>query len=322
MHKLSYDLNDLYLFNKIISLGGFTAAAKALDIPKSKISRRMAALEESLGLRLVQRNSRSIAMTDAGRKFFEYSKQIVLSAKEGEVAARNSALEPNGVIRISLPDEITREVFSKIIPEFIKANPKVTLNIEVSNRIARLIDDGFDLVIRGGIATEDGASEIVCTKISHVDWVLVCSPRYLNQSGGIEAIADLERLNYLAYSAANKSAVALRLLNRLGEASFVNIKTNLCCNNHNLLKEAAIRNAGICSLPIYACHHELSEGQLVQVLPEWTTTSGDLFALFPTRIGLATATRAFLDYIKVEAPRYIDLRVKATLDVMKTLNSL
>ena len=130
MEKLSYDLNDLYLFNKVVSLNGFTAAAKALGIPKSKISRRLTNLEDALGVRLLQRNSRSIGLTDAGAQLYEFSQQIVLNAEEGEAAVRDSIGEPNGSVRVSVPDEITRAVLSKIIPKFLSMNPKVTLNID------------------------------------------------------------------------------------------------------------------------------------------------------------------------------------------------
>lgn len=305
MEKLSYDLNDLYLFNKVISLNGFTAAAKALGIPKSKISRRLTTLEESLGLRLIQRNSRSIGLTDAGRRLYEFSQQIVHNAEEGEIAVRNSISEPNGLVRVSFPDEITRAVFSKIIPKFMSMHPKVSLNIEVSNRIVNLIEDGFDLVIRGGISVPEESSTIICTKISHVGWALVCSPEYIRVHGQPAKIDELADLSFLAYSADAKSTVAIRFMSCDGANQVVNLKSRLACNNHNVLREAAKSGLGIASLPLYSCNEELDKGSLVRILPQWSTTSGDLFALFPTKLGLASATRTFLDFIKSEGASYI-----------------
>lgn len=313
MEKLSYDLNDLYLFNKVVSLNGFTAAAKALGIPKSKISRRLTALEESLGLRLIQRNSRSIGLTDAGRRLYEFSQQIVLNAEEGEIAVRNSITEPNGLVRVSFPDEITRSVFSKIIPKFLLMNPKVSLDIEVSNRIVNLIEDGFDLVIRGGISVPEESSTIICTKISHVDWVLVCAPEYIRVHGRPSKIDELTNLPFLAYSAASKSTATIRFVNNNDTSQVVNLKSRLACNNHNVLKEAAISGLGITSLPLYSCHQELDNGSLVQILPDWSTTSGDLFALFPTKFGLASATRTFLDFIKAEGASYISSNINSSI---------
>ncbi|MBU3596733.1 LysR family transcriptional regulator [Polynucleobacter sp. 86C-FISCH] len=306
MEKLSYDLNDLYFFNKVIELNGFTAAAKALGVPKSKISRRLTILEESLGLRLIQRNSRSIGLTDAGKRLYEFSQQIVLNAEEGEIAVRNGIGEPNGVVRVSFPDEITRSVFSKIIPKFLMMHPKVSLNIEVSNRIVNLIEDGFDLVIRGGVSSLEESSSIICTKISHVDWILVCSPGYLRVHGQPANIGELSNLAFLNYSSESKSIFTVRFNNSDGSNKVVNLKSRLTCNNHNVLKEGAKSGLGITSLPLYSCYEEIANGSLVHVLPEWTTTTGDLFALFPTKLGLASATRAFLDFIKAEGAAFID----------------
>lgn len=313
MEKLSYDLNDLYLFNKVIALNGFTAAAKVLGIPKSKISRRLTNLEESLGLRLIQRNSRSIGLTDAGRRLFEFSQQIVLNAEEGEIAVRNSIDEPNGLVRVSFPDEITRAVFAKIIPKFLHMHPKVSLNIEVSNRIVNLIEDGFDLVIRGGVSVPEESSTIICTKISHVDWVLVCSPEYIRVHGKPTKIEELEKLSFLTYSSASKSTATVRFINGDGSAHVVNLKSRLACNNHNVLKESAKFGLGVSSLPLYSCHEELVDGSLVHILPEWSTTSGDLYALFPTKLGLASATRTFLDFIKAEGASFITTSMVSTV---------
>lgn len=309
MEKLSYDLNDLYLFNKVVSLNGFTAAAKALGIPKSKISRRLTNLEDALGVRLLQRNSRSIGLTDAGAQLYEFSQQIVLNAEEGEAAVRDSIGEPNGSVRVSVPDEITRAVLSKIIPKFLSMNPKVTLNIEVTNRIVNLIEDGFDLVIRGGDSSLEDSSTIVCTKISRVDWALVCSPRYIKVHGVPRNIDELASLSFLIYSSMGRSSFPVRFVNRNGLTQSFNLKSKLACNNHNVLKEAAISGLGITSLPLYSCYEEISDGRLVCILPEWSTTSGDLYALFPTKMGMASATRTFLDFIKSEGAAYIEKHI-------------
>ena len=309
MEKLSYDLNDLYLFNKVVSLNGFTAAAKALGIPKSKISRRLANLEESLGVRLLQRNSRSIGLTDAGSRLYEFSQQIVLNAEEGETAVRDSIGVPNGSVRVSVPDEITRAVLSKLIPKFLSMNPKVTLNIEVSNKITNLIEDGFDLVIRGGDSALEDSSTIVCTKISTVEWALVCSPGFLKIHGSPRNVDELADLPFLIYSSLAKSTFPVRFVKRSGITQNLTLRSRLTCNNHNVLKEAAISGLGIACLPLYSCYEDIAEDRLTCILPEWTTTTGDLFALFPTKLGMASATRTFLDFVKSEAAAYIDKHI-------------
>lgn len=307
MNKLSFNLNDLYIFYYVAHLNGFTAAANLLGMPKSKISRRISMLEESIGQRLMQRNPRSISLTHAGENLYKQASEIVQRALDSEESLRSLAIEPSGSLKISLPEEISRELMTKQIINFAKTYPKISLNINISNRLIEFINDGFDIAIRGGVVSVDKNSTLICTKLFTANWLMVSSPIYLHANGTPQEIFDLEKMNYLAYSQESKLMPNNRFFHDNGETYTLRSNKNFVSNNHIVLKNAVMAGLGIACLPKYACVKELSEGSLLPILPGWRTTSGELYALFPSKNGMASATRVFLDYLKKEVASYLEI---------------
>lgn len=305
MNPLSLDLNDLYLFAQVVECHGFTAAGDLLGIPKSRISRRISQLEASLGVRLLQRTSRRLSLTDAGQELYLHCRAMVAEAQAGAEAVRKRLSEPSGQVRVSLPIAITDIVLADLLPRFMLQYPKVQLRIQATNRQVDLIEENFDIVVRGVTGSLESSS-LVQVKLCTATWCLFASPAYLAQIGPVEGIDRLPELDLLLYASINEATPLLRLIGPDGEAIGIPVRARLQSDNTLVLKQAVLAGTGIASLPLYACANELKSGTLRVVLPEWRPKEGQLTVLFPTRRGLIPAVRALVDFLKVELPALVN----------------
>lgn len=306
MKKLRYSLHDLYLFHVVAEKESFSAAAAALGLSKSVVSRRVSCLESDIGSRLIQRTSRSLALTDAGRTLLQYSHKAIDAAFDGDNAISNVSNEVSGSVRISVPTEIGHTIISEVVARFLETHPKVKLEVVVSNNIVNIIEDGFDLVIRGGNLALPKDSSIVSVRLLNSDWALLCSPKYQSRIGDVSDITHLADLDFLAYSSSDRASGPLRFFNAAGECANVSVKLRLVSNSHTLLKNTAILGLGICNLPYFACKTALATNELVRVFPGWSFISGSVYALYPTRRGMSASTRALLDYMIEYCRNYSD----------------
>lgn len=301
MNSTSLDLNDLYLFAQVIEQRGFTAAGEALGISKSHISRRVTHLEASLGVRLLQRTSRRLSLTDAGEELYAHCRAMIAEAQAGEEAVRRRTAEPAGLVRVSMSVAITDVLLARLLPRFMLRYPKVRLAIEASNRQVDLVEEHIDVVVRG-LSFDVELSSLVQAPLGTARWGLVASPVYLAGTGMIDEPDALPQGDLLIYESINKPVTTLRLIDAHGEALVRTIQPRLQSDNLAALREAALAGMGIASLPLYACARELETGTLCVVLPEFRSREGRLAALFPTRRGMMPAVRAFVDFLKDELP--------------------
>ncbi|WP_179403923.1 LysR substrate-binding domain-containing protein [Burkholderia guangdongensis] len=301
MNPVSVDLNDLYLFAQVIEHHGFTAAAEVLGVSKSHLSRRITDLEAQLGIRLLQRTSRRLSLTDAGEALHAHCRAMIAEALAGEEAVRRRSAEPTGLVRASMPVALTDVVLSRLLPRFMLRYPKVRLAIEASNRQVDLVEEHVDVVVRG-LSAEMESSSLVQAPLATARWGLVASPVYLAQTGAIDEPDALPGGDLLIYASMNEPAATLRLIGAHGDVIARTIQPRLRSDNIATLKEAALAGMGIASLPLYACTHEIEKGTLCVVLPEWRARDGRLAVLFPTRRGMMPAVRALVDFLKDELP--------------------
>ncbi|GAB3625988.1 LysR family transcriptional regulator [Pandoraea terrae] len=301
MNPVSLDLNDLYLFAQVIEHHGFTAAGEALGVSKSRISRRITDLEANLGVRLLQRTSRRLSLTDAGQALYEHCRAMISEAQAGEEAVRRRTAEPTGLVRVSMPVAVTDIVLAKLLPRFMLRYPKVRLAIQASNRQVDLVEENVDVVVRG-MGFEVESSSLVQAPLCTARWGLVASPVYLAQSGVIDRPDALPHGDLLIYASINEPVTALRLIGASGDVAARTIQPRLQSDNIAALKEAALAGMGVASLPLYACASEIGMGTLCVVLPEWRPKEGRLAVLFPTRRGMMPAVRALVDFLKEELP--------------------
>ncbi|MGL4776472.1 MAG: LysR family transcriptional regulator, partial [Aeromonas veronii] len=175
MTPLELDLNDLYLFTHVVQRQGFTAAARALGVPKSRISRRIRLLEERLDTRLLQRTSRQLSLTDAGEVLYRHCQAMLAEAQAGEAAVRQRQQEPSGLVRISVPITMADALLARLLPVFMAQYPKVRLAVQASNRQVDLLEEGLDVVIRG-VAFEQPPSSLVQVPLCTVQWGVLATP--------------------------------------------------------------------------------------------------------------------------------------------------
>jgi DNA-binding transcriptional LysR family regulator len=289
------DLNDMLYFAEVVDKGGFAAAGRALGIPKSKLSRRVAELEARLGVRLLQRTTRKLSLTEAGELYHRHCVAMREDAEAAEEAVAQVQSEPRGTVRIVCPVTLAQSTIAYIVPGFLARYPLVRVEMEVSNRIVDLVQEGIDVALRVRPTLDDSGS-LVVKNLGQTQAFLVGSPVQLAREGPVATVEDLAKLSTLAMSAAD-GRTSWKLAGPQGrEHEFVH-RPAYTANDLLTLKIATLQGAGICLLPDYMCDAELADGRLVLVLPGWAPRAAVVHAVFPSRRGMAPAVRRFLDFL-------------------------
>lgn len=292
------DLNDLYLFAAVVEHGGFSAAGRALNMPKSRLSKRVSQLEERLGVRLLQRTSRRFAVTEAGERFYRHVESMVGEARAAFEDLESMRGEPCGVVRMSCPVPFAQSLLAPLLPRFLARHPRVKLNLLASNRRVDVIAEGLDVAVRVRDKLDTDA-QLVARSFGVKRMVLVASPQFLAQHGEPKTPDDLSALPVLSMFE-QEGDQAWELFDRNCAAQRVTVKPRLVCGEFRVLIEAALAGSGIAWLPENACVEELRSGRLKQVLPEWGLPQGILHIVYPSRRGMLPAVRALVDFL-VEA---------------------
>lgn len=197
---MMHDLNDMYYFAEVVERGGFAAAGRALGIPKSRLSRRIAELEGKLGVRLLQRTTRRLSLTDAGETFLRHCQSVREAAQNAQAAIEQTQREPSGTVRVSCPVTLSQGIVGALLPEFLRRHPKVRIEMMVSNRTINLLEEGIDVALRVRVSLDDSGS-LVVKRLGMTRQVLVASPELLMRQGTPETLEDLTRLDSIAMSA-------------------------------------------------------------------------------------------------------------------------
>lgn len=302
------DLNDLYYFVSVVQYSGFTAAAQATGIEKTKLSRRVAQLEKRLGVRLLQRSTRSLALTDAGRRFFEHS----LPAVEGAHAAYDSMAElqkePAGLIRVSVPVVLAQIYLVPILPGFMALYPKVRVVVEATDRVVNLLEERIDLALRARPEIGDSVG-LVARKLGNARRVLVASPAYLDRRGRPASPADLANLDTLNMSRVLHDEPARWELHHAkhGTTTVTHMPV-LASNDMRFQFEAATHGIGIALLPEPIVAAAVHSGLLELVLPEWTATEHIVHLVYPSPRGMLPSVRSLINYLMIHLPASIQER--------------
>ena len=300
------DLNDMLYFAEVAERGGFAAAGRALGLPKSRLSRRIAELEAQLGVRLLQRSTRSVTLTEVGTAFLRHCQALRESAQAARDTVAQVQLEPRGTLRVSCPVTLAQSVIGELLPPFLAQYPQLRLELQILNRPVNLIEEGIDVALRVRSSLEESGS-LVVKRLDVTRQVLVASPALLARQGQPLQLQDLARMDSIALSAPDGKAV-WELIGPGGQRQQVQHSPRYVADDLLTLKYAALAGTGIGWLPDYMCQAEIRQQRLVQVLPDWAPTPGIVHAMFPTRRGLAPAVRHFLDYLGQSVPGYMDAR--------------
>ena len=293
------DLNDLLFFAKVVEHGGFNAASRVLGIPKSRLSRRVAGLEEELGVRLLQRTTRKLALTEVGASFYAHCQAMLAEAAAAEESISRVTAEARGLIRVSCPELLAKTELGPLLPRFMQRHPQVRLLLEATNRRVDLIEEGIDVAIRVRSVIEDSAS-LVARRLGISRQFLVAGPALLEQYGTPTSPAELARLPALSMNWPDGRGL-FALLDEVGHNYSVQIEQpRLITDDLMVLTEAAEAGLGVAQLPVQLCHEALEAGRLTRLLPDYIIPGGILHAVFPSRRGLVPAVRAFIDFLAAE----------------------
>jgi DNA-binding transcriptional LysR family regulator len=289
------DLNDMLYFAEVVDRGGFAAAGRALGIPKSRLSRRVAELEERLGVRLLQRTTRKLSLTEAGELYHRHCVAMREDAEAAEEAVSQVLTEPRGTIRVTCPVTLAQSSIGRLIPRFLERHPHVRVDMQVDNRVVDLVQESIDVALRVRSTLDDSGS-LVVKNLGVTYGVLVACPELLKKHGGIASPDDLAKLPTIAMSAADGRA-NWKLTGPHGKYFDLQHRPCYTANDLLTLRFAALEGTGICILPDYMCADDVKAGRLVQVLPGWAPPPGFVHAVFPSRRGLVPAVRRFLDFL-------------------------
>lgn len=292
------DLNDLAYFAEVVGHGGFAAAGRALHEPKSKLSRRIAGLEERLGLRLIERSSRRFRVTETGQAFYERCRAMLAEAEQAEALVIQAQAEPHGRIRFSCPTGMV-EPITGLTASFLARYPKVRLQLIATDRGVDLIEERIGLALRVRSALTSDAA-LTMRSLGTSTRILVASPSFASQ------VSELERLGNMPLLSTSDEAeeVEWHLETEDGGLHVLRGAARLGCGDLAAVRQAAIAGLGVAILPDRVCREAIADGRLVHLLPEWRGLQGIVHLVFTTRRGLAPAVRALIDHLAAHFPRH------------------
>lgn len=295
------DLNDYWLFTQVVEHQGFSAAARALGVPKSSLSRRIALLETRLGVQLLQRSTRHLTVTDVGRQFFDQCHAMVRAAEAARAVIDHAASEPTGLVRLCCPVSLIQMRVGAMVGAFMAHYPKVRVYLHAVNRSVDIIRDGFDIALRVRLPPL-ADSDLIVKELTEDHQNLVASPALLDRLGAPHCARDLARFPSLDMDHSSGTHV-WRLIDPAGEPQTLPHHPRLITDDMTALRQAALHGVGIVQLPMFVVENDLTAGRLVRVLPDWSSPAWLVHAVFASRRGQVPAVRHLLDFLAREFRR-------------------
>jgi len=290
----SSSLDDLAIFEAVVRLGSFTAAASELQLAKSTVSTRVSRLEESLGVRLLQRSTRSVRPTEEGARFRVHCARVVAEARAAVDSLHGVADEPVGTLRVTCPRLFAYAFLQPVVAEYLRRHPRADVQLHLAERPADLIADGFDLALRIGVPED---SSLVVRRLGAAPMVFVASPAYL--AGRTPTVDTLDAHDVIGVS--RGGPVAWPVADG-DEIRVVPLRPRLQVNSLVVARDAALGGLGVAFLPRFQVRDDLASGGLVEVLAGSAPAPMPVCALYPSRRLLSPRVRVFLDLL-IEATR-------------------
>jgi DNA-binding transcriptional LysR family regulator len=285
-------LDDMRIFVATVDAGNFTAAANRLRLSKQFVSRRVAALEASLGVRLLVRNTRNLTVTDLGQDFFERAKRILADVGDAERAMSAQRTEPRGLLKVSAPMSFGMAHLSPLVAEFLRAHPDVRFDMDLGDRTVDVIGEGFDMALRIGRLQD---STLVAQKLIDVRMIACCSPGYRRRRHAPATPADLAQHACLPYGQAGRASWEFIVD---GVRTSLDVEGPLRSNNGEVLRDSAIAGLGIAYLPDFIVAGSVDAGLLVEVLVPYMPPPNALHAVYPRHRESSVTIRAFTQFLR------------------------
>jgi len=286
------DLNDIVVFTKVVETKSFTGAAEQLGLPKSTVSRKVAQLEERLGVRLVQRTTRKLALTDIGEAYYERAARIVADVAAAEQVVTDMQATPRGRLRVTAPIDFSMLYLGEIIASFISDHAEINVELDATDRVVDLIEEGFDVGVRFGPLPE---STLIARKVGGFEALLVAAPSYLARRPAPTTVDELEDHDKVLFLPSTRTQ-GWTLVN--GEATYELARpARFSSNNIMAVRQVVLAGGGISALTEFMVGCDVSEGRLVRILPEWKGRLTDIHAVYPARQNLPPRLALFLDHL-------------------------
>jgi DNA-binding transcriptional LysR family regulator len=285
---------EIELFVQVAELGSLTRAAESLGLSNAAASRHLAALEERLSARLVQRNTRRLFLTDVGDAFYRRCKPLLGELHEAENAVNETAIKPTGLLRVQASLSFSMIVIAPLLTEFNERYPELRIEMVASNRYQDLLESGIDVAVRNREYENDSA--ITVRRLAETKRVLAASPQYLQRHGTPRTPEELKRHRLLIYNLANHPN-EMRFTARDGAETSLQVHGVLEANDGQIVRAAALKHLGILLQPMYIIHDDVIAGRLVPLLTEWELQRLTINIAYPTRRHLPAKVRCFVDFL-------------------------
>ncbi|ARM04479.1 LysR family transcriptional regulator [Burkholderia pseudomallei] len=294
------DLNDLYYFSMVAEHGGFSAAERVLGIPKSRLSARVAVLEQRLGVRLLQRTTRHVSLTEIGARFLTHCQASITEALAAQEVVDMASAAPHGLVRISCPVLATQVFLAPYLPQFMTRYPQVRVQVIATDRPVDLLTESVDIAMR---LRQPGHMdpELVTKTLGISRRILIASPDYLKRMPPLSHPDDLAKMQTLCLEVRDDFQ-EWELVGPDGERVTIRHQPTLMCGDHETLLQAAMQGLGVTMLPDVACLSALAQHRLVVALPGWAAPELVLHLAFPTRRGMLPSVRALIDFLSENLP--------------------
>ncbi|QGZ31687.1 LysR substrate-binding domain-containing protein [Stutzerimonas stutzeri] len=303
------DLNALYYFVQVVDHGGFASAGRALGIPKSKLSRHIARLEQRLEARLINRSTRQLSVTELGLGYYRHCVAMLVEAEAADELIMHNLAQPRGTVRLSCPPSLLHYLISPLLVRFMEQCPEVEVHVEATSRRVDVIKEGLDMAIRVRFPPIED-SDLAMKVLSNSPQRLVAAPGLFVDRPLPRGPADLAGLPSLDFDQADKQH-AWQLDGPDGVTAHVPLRPKLVTDNAETLHQAALAGLGVVKLALLVAGPDLHNGRLIDVLPGWVPRGGILHAVFPSRRGLLPSVRALLDFLG-DNIQEIDFNSRAT----------
>ncbi len=284
-----FDLNEIAIFVKVVDAGSFTGAAKSLGLPKSTVSRKITQLEERLAVRLLQRTTRTLSLTDTGSAYYQQCSRIISDVQEANIAVTEMQSKPVGTLRITAPVLFGSLVLSDLIADFLQRNPGIQIDMVLTDQSLDLIQEGIDVAFRVGVLAD---SSLIARPLGAVNMITCASPAYIEEHGKATHPEELKQHHTLGWG---------QSLNSWDfdspEQMSIDLKARVKVNDAFSLRKLAINGLGIARLPAFLCADDIKSGELQPMLCDWSYRSSPIHALYPSNRHLSVKVRSFVDYI-------------------------
>ena len=283
---------EMAVFSKVVAAGSLSAAARELGLSPALISRRLAGLEARLGVRLINRTTRSLRLTDEGAGYYDTCTRVLAEIEEADAAVSAGRVEPQGALKVAMPASFGHQHLAPLIPEFASRYPQVRLALSLSDRNVNVIEEGFDLAIR--IAHLEDSS-LAARRLAPNRRVVCASPAYLERHGTPRTPQDLAQHNCLT---ANDFVMNWDYKEPDGRPGSVRVSGRYACDNWEVLREWALAGMGVALKSTWDVYRHIEDGSLVSVCPGYTFGSDvAIYAVYPHRRFLPAKTRVFIEFL-------------------------